>query len=178
MSVMVRRCWMIAQLVLAGSIALPAHAQSTASGSIAITAHVVSPLTLIVSHALDFGRLLTSTSKTIAPNSASSGRFELVGQGGSAISVTLSMPATLTPSSGPALPVTAWNYVSSDTPALSGTPVSFSSGAGSPIPLTFENVVGSTKMYFAIGATVTASASAATTTYSGTGQITAAYTDL
>ena len=178
MPVVLRRIWIAVQLVLLGGIVAPAYAQSTATGSIAITARVVTPLTLIVSHPLDFGRLLVSTAKTVAPNSPSSGRFELVGGGGSSITVTLSMPAVLNPPSGTNLPVTAWTYVASDSPSLTGTPVSFSSGAGSPIPLTFENVTGSTKMYFAIGATVTASASAPTTTYTGTGQITAAYTDL
>lgn len=178
MLVRLHRFHIAAQLILAGSIAVPAHAQASAAGSIAITARVVTPLTLIVSHALDFGKLLTSTTKTIAPNAATSGRFELVGQGGSAISVTLSMPSLLNPATGTAIPVSGWMYIASDSPGLSGTPVAFSAGAGAPIPLTFENVAGSTKMYFAIGATVTASASAATTTYSGTGQITAAYTDL
>ncbi len=178
MSVSFHRFRIAVQLILATGIAFPLHAQSSAAGSIAITARVVTPLTLIVSHPLDFGKLLTSTTKTIAPTAATSGRFELVGQGGSAISVTLSMPSVLAPSTGTAIPVSGWMYLASDGPGLAGTPVSFSAGTGSPIPLTFENVTGSTKMYFALGATVTASASAATTTYSGTGQITAAYTDL
>ena len=178
MSVGFQRLSIAVQLILAGGAALPLRAQSSASGTIAITARVATPLTLIISHPLDFGKLLTSTSKTVAPSAATSGRFELVGQGGSAISVTLSMPSILSPSTGAAIPVTAWTYVASDGPSLAGTPVSFSAGAGTPIPLTFENVAGSTKMYFALGATVTASASATTTTYTGSGQITAAYTDL
>ncbi|MDQ2891061.1 MAG: DUF4402 domain-containing protein [Gemmatimonadota bacterium] len=178
MALAYRRIWLLGQLILAGGIALPAHAQSSASGSIAITARVVTPLVLIVSHPLDFGRLLVSTSKTIAPSAATSGRFELVGQGGSSISVTLSMPSVLNPTAGANLPITAWTYVASDGPALTGTAVSFPAGTTPPIPLTFENVAGSTKMYFAIGATATASAQAPTGNYTGTGQITAAYTDL
>jgi hypothetical protein len=166
------------QLMIVTALAVPAHAQSSVSGSLAITAHVVTPLALIVSHPLDFGRLLTSSSKTIVPSAATSGRFELVGQGGSSISVTLSMPATLNPTAGLNMPITGWTYVASDGPNLGGTPISFNSGTSAPIALTFESVAGSTKMYFGIGATVTAASSAPTGAYTGTGQITAAYTDL
>ncbi len=178
MSVAIRRMWLGGQLLVAVALAVPGHAQSSVSGSLAITAQVVTPLALIVSHSLDFGRLLTSTSKTIAPGAATSGRFELVGGGGSSISVTLSMPATLSPPAGMAMPITGWTYVASDGPTLGGAPVAFNSGTSAPIPLTFESVSGSTKMYFGIGATVTAGALQPTTPYTGTGQITAAYTDL
>ena len=174
----IRRVWLAGQFILITALALPMQAQSSASGSLAISAQVVSPLSLVVSHALDFGRLLTSTSKTIAPGAATSGRFQLIGQGGSAVTVTLSMPSTLNPSAGANMPVTGWTYVVSDSPALSGTPVTFSGGTSAPIPLQFQTFAGSTSMYFGIGATVTASGSQPTTPYTGTGQITAAYTDL
>jgi hypothetical protein len=170
--------WLAAQLALVTVIATPAQAQTTASGSMAINAVVVCPLALVVSRPLDFGRLLTSTTKTIAPTAATSGHFEIIGQGGSAVTVTLSMPSQLNPSAGSNLPITGWTYVTSSSPALGGTAVSFNSGASDPIPVSFETFNGSTKIYFGIGATVTASAIQPTTTYSGTGQITAAYADL
>ena len=166
------------QVITIALIAAPAHAQSSASGTMAITAMVVNPLALIVSHPLDFGRLLTSTSKTIAPAAATSGHFELVGQGGSAVTVTLSMPSQLNPTAGTNLPVTGWTYVVSNSPALGGTPVSFNAGTSDPIAVSFEVATGTTKMYFGIGATVTASAAQSTSAYTGTGQITAAYADL
>jgi len=180
MSVTTRRSWILAgQLILLGALAAPVHAQSSASGSIGVTATLVTPLQLIVSHPLDFGRLLTSSTKTIAPNSATSGRFEILGQGGSAISVTLSMPASLSPAGGGTnLPVSNWMYVASETSSLAGTPVSFTSGTNAPIPFTLETFNGSVKMYFALGATVTAGALHAAGAYSATGQITTAYTDL
>lgn len=178
MPVAIRRMWFAGQLIIVTAFAAPAHAQSSVSGSLAVTAHVVTPLALIVSHSLDFGRLLTSTSKTIAPGAATSGRFELVGQGGSSITVTLSMPASLNPTAGLNMPITGWTYVASDGPNLGGTPISFNAGTSAPIALTFESVAGSTKMYFGIGATVSAGALQPTTAYTGTGQITAAYTDL
>lgn len=173
-----RRMWLAGHLVMMTALAVPAHAQSNVSGSLAITAQVVTPLALVVSHSLDFGRLLTSTAKTIAPSAATSGRFELIGQGGSAITVTLSMPSSLNPTAGLNMPITGWTYVASNSASLTGTPVAFAGGTSAPIALTFESVAGSTKMYFGIGATVTAGALQPTTAYTGTGQITAAYTDL
>jgi hypothetical protein len=178
MPIITRRMRLAGQLIFMTAIAVPAHAQSSVAGSIAIIAQVVTPLALVVSHSLDFGRLLTSTTKTIAPSAATSGHFELIGQGGSAVTVTLSMPSMLNPTAGTNMPITGWTYVVSDSPALAGTPVSFNSGTSAPIPLAFQAFAGSTKMYFGIGATVTASATQPTTPYTGTGQITAAYTDL
>jgi hypothetical protein len=180
MSVVTRRSWILAgQLALLGALAAPVQAQSNASGSIAITATLVTPLQLIVSHPLDFGRLLTPGTKTIAPSASTSGRFEILGQGGSAVTLTLSMPASLSPTGGGTnLPVSNWTYVSSETTSLTGTPIPFTSGTSAPIPFTLTTFNGSVKMYFAIGATVTASALNPTGAYTGTGQITTAYTDL
>src|SRR6185437_1995185 len=174
----IRRMLLAAQFIAATALVTPAHAQSSASGSLAITAVVAAPLQLIVTHALDFGRLLAATSKTIAPSAATGGRFELVGQGGSAVSVTLSMPSQLNPPSGTNLPITNWTYLIGNNPTLTGTPVAFNSGTSDPIATHFQTFAGSTKLYFGIGATVQASAAQPTTSYTGTGQITVAYTDL
>jgi hypothetical protein len=174
----VRRIWFATQLLFAVVVAAPIHAQSSVNGSLAITAQVVSPLALVVTHALDFGRLLTSVTKTIVPSAATGGHFELIGQGGSAVTVTLAMPSQLNPTAGSNLPITNWTYVESDSPALTGTPVSFTSGTSAPIAVSFAASTGTIKMYFGIGATVQASSSQPTSAYTATGQITAAYSDL
>jgi hypothetical protein len=178
MQKVIRRTLLAAQLIAATVIATTAPAQSSVSGSIAITAQVVAPLQLIVTHALDFGRMLTATTKTIAPSAATGGRFELIGEGGSAVTVTLSMPSQLNPPSGSNLPVTNWTYLLGDSPTLTGTPVAFNAGTSDPIPAHFQTFAGTTKLYFGIGATVQASAAQHTTAYTGTGQITVAYSDL
>jgi hypothetical protein len=177
MQTVIRRTLLAVQLIAATVLATPAHAQSSASGSIAISAMVVAPLQLIVTHALDFGRMLTSTTKTIAPAAATGGHFEIVGQGGSAVTVTLSMPSQLNPPTGTNLPITNWTYVVSDNATLVGTPVAFNSGTSDPIAAHFQTFAGTTKLYFGIGATVQASAAQPTTSYTGTGQITVAYSD-
>lgn len=173
------RTRLLISLFATTAFAVPAHAQSSASGSIGILAQLVSPLSLTVTHSMDFGRLLTSTSKTISPSAATSGHFQLTGQGGSTVTVTLSMPSELEPTGGGmGLPITGWSYVVSSSPSLSGTPVSFQSGTSDPISLRFDTFAGSVNMYFGIGATVTASATNLTVPFTGSGQITAAYTDL
>jgi len=178
MQASLRRLLFGLQILAVVTLATPARAQSSASGTMAVNAMVVNPLALVVSRPLDFGRLLTSTSKTIAPAAATSGHFELVGQGGSAVTVTLSMPSQLNPTAGTNLPVTGWTYVVSNAAALTGTPVSFNAGTSDPIAVSFQAATGTTKIYFGIGATVTASAAQSTSAYTATGQITAAYADL
>jgi hypothetical protein len=169
--------WVAAQLVIVTLVASPSlsYAQSSASGSLGITATVVIPLELAVSRPLDFGRMLTATTKTIAPTAATSGRFMLAGQNGSAVTVTLSMPSQLNPSVGTSMPITGWTYVVSSSSSLGGTPVAFNSGTSDPINVVFD---AANRLYFGIGATVTAAASQSTVAYNGSGQITAAYTDL
>ena len=178
MQVASRRTWLAAQIVAATLVAIPVHAQAPVTGSIDITAQVVSPLALVVTHPLDFGRLLTSSTKTIAPNAGTSGRFELTGLGGSSMTVTLLMPLSLNPSTGSNLPISAWTYIASNTAGLGGTPIAFAGGTQAPISVVFAPGAENTKMYFGIGATVTAAALQPATAYTGTGQITAVYTDL
>lgn len=173
-----RRTWLAAQLIAATFLAIPIHAQSSATASLAITAQIVSPLSIVTSHALEFGRLALATNRTVAPNSSAAGHFELHGEGGSAVTVTLSMPVSLNPSSsGPSLPLTGWTYILSDSPALTGTPVSFSSGTSAPISVTFA-ASADARIYFGIGATAQSLATQPIGTYTGVGQISAAYVDL
>ncbi len=178
MTLLQRRTLVLAQLIAASMLSTPVRAQSTASGSIAVTAQVVAPLALVVTHSLDFGRMLASTAKTIAPSAATGARFELTGQGGSMVTVTLSMPASLNPTAGSNLPVTNYTYIVSDSPALSGSAVTFNAGTSDPIAARFQTFDGTTKLYFGIGATVQTSASQTTSAYTGTGMVTATYADL
>ena len=173
-----RRFSIAAQLLIAAALAAPAGAQMNVSASLTATAQVIAPLSITVSRGLDFGKILVSTNKTVAPKDATGGHFELSGQGGSTITVNLMMPSELKPTTGANMPVTGWNYIMSDSPLLTGTSVAFAANTNAPFSGTFQSGTGSTKMYFAIGATVEASASQSLGVYTGTGQITAAYTDL
>ncbi len=173
-----RRSRILLQLALATMMAAPAGAQMVTSASFSTSAHVVAPLSIVVTRALDFGKMLVSTSKTVGPRDGTGGQFELSGQGGSSITVNLMMPSELKPATGANMPVTGWNYIMSDSQLLTGTAVSFAAATNAPFAGTFQAGAGSTKMYFGIGATVQASASQALGVYTGTGQITVAYADL
>ncbi|HEY5085770.1 MAG TPA: DUF4402 domain-containing protein [Gemmatimonadaceae bacterium] len=178
MPVAIRRRWFAAQLIVAAVVAVPIRAQSSVSASLTATVTVVAPLSLTVTHALDFGRVLTYSAKTVTPIASTAGHFEVAGQGGSTLTVTLLMPKELTPAVGSTnLPVTGWEYLSGETPVLSGAPISFNGGALLSIPTAFPGLT-SSKLYFGIGATVQVPALQPTGSYSGTGQITANYTDL
>lgn len=174
----VRRSLLAAQILIVSALAVPLSAQTNVSASFTATVQVIAPLSITVTHALDFGQILVSSNKTVAPSAASGGHFELSGQGGSTLTVNFLMPSELKPVTGSNMPITGWNYILSASPALTGTPVSFAAATNAPFSATFQAGGGATKMYFGIGATVQASASAAISTYTGTGQITAAYADL
>jgi hypothetical protein len=173
-----RRSRITAQFIIAATLAAPVGAQTNVSASLTATVQVIAPLSITVTHSLDFGKILVSTNKTVAPKDATGGHFELAGQGGSTITVNLMMPSELKPATGAPMPITGWNYIESDSPSLTGTAVSFAASTNAPFSATFQAGAGSTKMYFGVGATVQASASQAIGVYTGTGQLTAAYADL
>ena len=173
-----RRSRFLAQLIFATTLAAPAGAQMNVSASLTATAEVIAPLAITVTHGLDFGKMLVSTTKTITPKDGTGGHFELSGQGGSTITVNLLMPSDLKPATGANMPITGWNYIASESSLLTGTAVTFAANTNAPFTATFQSGTGSTKMYFGVGATVQASASQSLGVYTGTGQITAAYADL
>lgn len=157
--------------------AAPLAAQSTASASLAVTAKVVNPLSIAVTAPLDFGAVFAGTPKTVTPDASNGGRFSVAGEAGAAISVTLQMPSSVTAAGGGSIPLSAWTYALSNSPAMTGaTPAGFNGTSGSPISATLAGAAGTlSHMYFSIGATASPGASAATGTYSATGQITVAY---
>lgn len=157
--------------------AMPLAAQSTASASLAVTAKVVNPLSVAVTAPLDFGAVFAGTPKTITPDASNGGRFTLAGEAGAAVTVTLQMPTAVTASGGGTIPLSAWTYAMSSSPAMTGaTPAAFSGTSGSPLSTTFAGSAGTlSHFYFSIGATASPAAAATTGTYSATGQITVAY---
>jgi hypothetical protein len=139
---------------------------------------VVAPLSLTVTQKLDFGRVLAGAKPVIAPGAANSGRFEVAGSAGSAVTVTLQMPSALT-GPGVSIPLTGWSYVASDVATLAGaTPVTFAGNQSVPVNATLAGSSGTTKLYFGVGATAGTSGSQAVGHYAATGTITAAYSDI
>lgn len=152
--------------------AAPLAAQSTASASLAVTGKIVTPIALAVSAPLDFGAMFAGTAKTVAPDGSTSGRFDVSGEVGAAISVTLQMPTSVTSAGGATIPLSNWSYMVASTAALTGaTPVSFNPTAGTAISASLS----AGHAYFGVGATATPPSGAANGVYSATGQITVAY---
>ncbi len=153
-------------------------AQGTATASIDVLAAVISPISVAVTHPLDFGRMFAGAVKTVAANAAMAGRVEVSGQNGSAVSVTLTMPALLNGAGATAAPVSSWNYMVSSAATLAGaTAVAFSGGTPVVVAATLGGGTGVVRLYLGLGGTVNV-VGAAVGTFTGTGQITAAYTDL
>lgn len=163
-------------ITFAVTSAAPLAAQSTATASLSVTGKVVNPISLAVTAPLDFGGMFVGTPKTISPDGTGDGRFNVSGEAGAAISVTLQMPTSVTTTGGASIPLSNWTYVVGTSSALTGTtPVSFNPTAGAPISTNLSGASGVGRVYFGIGATATPSASAVNGTYSATGQITVAY---
>lgn len=157
--------------------AAPLAAQSTASASLSVTGKIVNPISLAVTAPLDFSTMFAGTPKTITPDASNGGRFTVSGEAGAAVAVTLQMPSVVTAAGGATIPLSAWTYVVSSSPAMTGaSPASFNGSSGTPISATLNGAAGTlSQLYFSIGATASPGASAATGTYSATGQITVAY---
>lgn len=153
----------------------PLAAQNTANASLSVTAKVVNPIALAVTAPLDFGSMFAGNAKTIAPDAATSGRFNVSGESGAAVNVTLSMPVTVATAGGATIPLSNWNYLLAPNGTFSGaTAVSFNPQSATPVSTSLTGG----KIFFGLGATATPAANAVAGNYAATGQITVAYVGL
>lgn len=156
--------------------AAPLAAQPTASASLSVTGKVINPIALAVTAPLDFGGMFVGTPKNVSADGIGGGRFNVSGEAGAAISVTLQMPTSVSNAGGATIPLSNWSYVEGTAAALTGTtPVSFNPTGGTAVSVSLSGTSGVGRVYFGVGATATPSAAAANGTYSATGQITVAY---
>lgn len=170
-------CLMLPLLITA--VTRSASAQGPVTAAVDVTAQIISPITIASTHALDFGRVFNASTKTVAPNVAASGHVEVSGTSGSAVNLSVTMPTVLKAASSDQIAVVNWNYMLSSNATLVGaTPVGFNAGVAQPIAAVLGGTGGVTKLYLGLGATLQASASAPMGSYTGTGQVTAAYADL
>jgi hypothetical protein len=165
------RRFFLAALVLAAS-ALPAAAQTSASSNLTSTATVVSPISISITQPLAFGKLTASQVKTIAADdAANAGQFYVQGDGGAAVTLSVTAPANLV-SGANTLPLSA----------LTGTQGA-TNGSGnstfSPVPggtvLSIPGAGTTQKLYVHIGGTVTAGAGQPTGAYTGNIALNVAY---
>lgn len=166
------------------AVALPggasvAHAQSSASGSITASAEIIAPISVTVTQAtLNFNRIVRGgPAKTITADSATSGRFYVQGAGGTGLSITVTLPATID-NAAATLPLSGLTATVGTSDASGNTALTLTSGSAN----TTQTLPGSgdtERLYFRIGATATPGAgTTANGTYTGTISISAAYTGL
>jgi hypothetical protein len=163
---------LLAVAVLALVAAGAAQAQTA---NIQATATVATPLTLTAGTALDFGAVFPGFTRTINPlTSTSAGTFHLVGEAGAQVSLTFTLPATLT---GPGSPLTMTYGATAATYGTTAT-----QGSSTPFnPATAGYLVnlaagGSGTGYVWVGGSVTPPAGQTAGAYAGTITLGAAYT--
>jgi spore coat protein U-like protein len=157
-------------LAVAAALSLSASAARAQSAGIQAIANVYSAITVNGFRALDFGNVTPGLNKVIAPDAATSGRFDAAGQASTNVNISFALPAVLT-SGGNNLPINTWTGCwDSDTDPSAGCTSFTPSGAASPAAFS-----GGGQLYVFVGATVAPAANQAAGPYAGTVTITVAY---
>jgi hypothetical protein len=164
---------LVGAVLLAGAMST-AQAQATpATASIPAQAIVQTALTAATVRGLDFGSTFGGIARTILPTDVTSGEVTLTGGANAEVAVTFtSLPATLT---GPGTPIPLTYGANAGAYNPAGTragATSFDPSIGSTTRL--DNVTGLLSVY--LGGTVTPPANQAAGTYTGTVDLSAAYT--
>ena len=174
--ILMKKLALVAALVLAAPSLVVA--QSNASHTVGASAVVLSPLQLLAGRDLAFGRVGQGVAKMIGVDSATSGRFELKGNGHALVGVTITLPTTLMNAAFP-MPIGSWTGAFTDvTDAAAGFTFVPATGTRMEhrLPGTVENY-GQSRFY-RLGATVTPGGAQAPGTYIGTIGIAALYLEM
>ena len=156
---------MLALAVVAGT----AHGQSA---TIAATATVVTPIAVTGAAPLAFGSVFQGINKTILFSDATSGRFSLTGYLNSQVSMTFTLPATLS-SGASTMPINTYDIRVNGTNSTTGT-TTLVVTSGTPV---LSNFVAGALFVF-VGGRVQPGAAQTPGTYTGTIVLAAAYTGL
>lgn len=153
-------------LLLAG-VAHTLSAQTSANA--AVTATVDQPLSVSATNGLAFGNLIPGTNKTVAVTDAAAAAFTVVGQFNAPISMTFTIPATLSNGAN-TLPLASW------TARRSATNSSASGLDFTPSAIATQGAIGgSGNLYVFVGATAQPSLSQVAGSYTGTLTFTVVY---
>ena len=165
---LVRRAAGAAAIAAAFAVPAVAHAQTPLNVSVTVN----TALSVSVQQALLFGVLVPGSNLTIdAQTSASAGRYEISGTGGSTVNVSITYPATLTDGTNT---VNLSTYSASSSATVGGARSVINTPVGQVISGTVVlNGGGLVEVW--IGGKVTIPALAPANTYSGTVSMTANY---
>ena len=155
-------------LILTGAVA--AQAQSN-NASISVTATVQQPINVTAANALAFGNVLPGVNSTVGVASANAGRFDVIGQVSTPVTLSFILPADLSDGLGNLLPIGSFtgNHNTTNSPTVTGfTPAN--------APATFGATLSGTGTLFVfVGATVSPAVNQAAGAYTGSVTMTVVY---
>jgi uncharacterized protein DUF4402 len=160
----------LAVLALAVSGATAARAQSN-TATIQANAQVQTPITVAAGQALNFGNVFPGVNKPIGPDDlTSAGRFDVTGQGGAAVTLSFTLPATLSAGGPLTMPIDNFNAIRAEDNAQLVNGAFFSPGASNAATL---GALGT--LFVWVGARVTPAVSQAAGLYTGDITLTVVY---
>jgi hypothetical protein len=147
-----------------------ANAQST-SASINATAFVFEPLAMTAGNDLAFGDVFPGINKAVATADAEAGTFSATGQDNAPVTLTYTLPTTLSDGGTNSLTIGSWTACHSATAGGSCTPWTPTSGAA----YSSASFSGAGELYLRIGAEVQPTPSQASGNYTAPIQLEIAY---
>lgn len=160
-----------AALALCGALANPVEAQTTASASIQAIAFVqgVAPITATGVNDLDFGTVFSGVTTGLNNVAAQAGRFDITGEPLAPVSVSFTLPLTLTGAGG-SIPIDFAN-----TDGIEWGPFPTTGTSFDPNVPHLTSLNGSGALTIGIAGTVSPPAATTTGNYTGTITLTVSY---
>ena len=153
-------------LVVFGASAAQAQ---TNNASITATASVQTPINVLGAQQLNFGNVFPGVNKTVGTaDLANAGRFEVAGQGSAPVTLSFTLPATLS-SGGNTMPIGSYTGLHADNGAQTGG-TSFTPSAGASASLSAGG-----QLFVWIGAQVQPATNQVSGTYTGSITLTVVY---
>jgi hypothetical protein len=147
------------------------------TATINATATVLQPITATGAQDLAFGNVFPGVAKTIAyTDAANAGQFSISGDGGANVTISFTLPTDLTGPSSSTLPIGSWTgyHNATNSSTSGGTAFTPSATAESATLSGTSGTAGS--LFVFLGATVTPTTTQTQGSYTGTVQMTVAYT--
>lgn len=159
----------LAVLALAVVGAGAAQAQSN-NASITATANVQTPINVVGAQQLDFANVFPGVNKTVLSSDlTNAGRFEVTGQASAPVTLSFTLPATLS-SGANTMPIDNYSGTRAEDAAQTVGAVLFGPGASNPATLS-----GAGALFVWIGARVTPATTQAAGVYTGSITMTVVY---
>ncbi|SRR6266536_311124 len=154
-------------LVVFGAAAVQAQ---TNNASITATATVQTPINVVGAQQLSFGNVFPGVNKSVAPSDlTNAGRFDVTGQASAPVTLSFTLPATL--SSGVnTMPIDTYSGIRADDAAQTLGAVLFAPGASNAATLS-----GAGALFVWVGARVTPATNQAAGVYTGSITMTVVY---